>query len=58
MEYMFLVEMYCINAETSTPIAIFKSIADAERWISNTMEGYNYNGTGYYRIVRVKYYGG
>ena len=53
--FKFLIEMYDIATDKSNPIIIYDTIEQAEMWIEKEMKDKNYNGTGYYRIKKVKY---
>ena len=54
--YKYLVEMYDIASNTSEPICFCDTEEKAKEWIDNEIYGYEYTGTGYYRIKKIKYY--
>ena len=55
-DYKYLVEMYYLADNSSEPIVVCDTKEKAQDYIDNEMKGYQYNGTGYYRIRKIKYH--
>ena len=53
--FKYLVEMFYIASNTSSPLCVCATEGKAQEWIINEMEGYRYDGTGYHRIRKVEY---
>lgn len=57
-KYLYVVGMRFIgNMNSFTPEAICGSQIAAEKWIKDKMEGYKYNGLGYYAIMEIPFVG-
>ena len=54
---LYVVGMMYIDSQNFEPEAITGTQEKARQWINEKMEGYQYNGIGYYTIREIPYVG-